>query len=272
MPEAATIGGCAAYARGRLPRFEADLLVCGALDIPRSRIYAFAERVAGAADARRVRCWVARRRGGEPLAYILGQRGFWGLDLAVTKDALIPRPDTETLVAAALPLISDQARVLDLGTGSGAVALAIAAERPAARVVASDIDPRCLALCRRNAARLGLALETRLADGFNGVAGKFNAIVSNPPYVAADDEHLRQGDLRFEPRRALVGGATGLEFIAALIRAAPRHLEPGGWLCLEHGDDQAPAVRELYRDAGFGAPHTRLDLERRPRATVGQIP
>lgn len=269
--KAATIGACTAEARRLLPLNEADLLLRKALDIPRSHIYAFPERPVAPADARRLMDWVARRGDGEPVAYILGERGFWSLDLLVTPAALIPRPDTETLVAAALALIPAGARVLDLGTGCGAVALALAAERPDAHIVASDIDPCCVTLCGRNAERLGLRVETRLADRFDGMPERFDVVVSNPPYIAADDRHLERGDLRFEPRHALVGGASGVDFIATLVRDAPHHLEPGGWLCVEHGCDQQRAVTSLLQERGFADLRGHRDLTH-PRVTTGRWP
>ena len=208
---------------------------------------------------------------GEPVAYILGRRGFWSFDLEVTPDVLIPRPDTETLVAAVLPLIDDGCRALDIGTGSGAVALAIAAEKPGAVVTATDIDPRCIALCRRNAQRLGIALRALVADCFDGLRERFDVIVSNPPYVAVDDPHLLRGDLRFEPRLALVGGPDGLGFLARLVGEAPQHLRPGGWLAVEHGCAQGDAVERLFRQHGFHGVSTHQDIEHRPRATVGRL-
>ena len=222
--------------------------------------------------------WVERRASGEPVAYILGEREFWGLALEVTPDALIPRPETETLVAAALERIGPGARVADLGTGCGAIALAIASERPRARILATDIDMACAALCRRNAARLQLDAEAGsgiavvVADLFDGIGGAFDAIVSNPPYVATGDPHLHLGDLRFEPRVALDGGPCGLRVIEHLIREAPAHLADGGWLCIEHGCTQDHEVRDLFVAAGFDAIECVPDLERRPRATVGRKP
>ena len=272
MPDAATIGACTARARRLLPRHEAELLLCRALDIPRSHIFAFPERSVAARDDKRLAAWLARRQKGEPVAYILGERGFWGLDLMVTPAVLIPRPDTETLVAAALPLIAAGARVLDLGTGSGAVALAIASERPDVQIVASDIDPQCVAVCQRNAERLDLRVETRVAARFEGIQGHFHVVVSNPPYVAADDHHLQRGDLRFEPRHALVGGERGIDFIEVLLREAPRHLLPGGWLCVEHGCDQDREVRGLFEENGFAGIRSHRDLGGHPRVTTARLP
>lgn len=268
-----TLGECAAEARQRLPRLEADLLVSAAFDVSTATTYAFPERKVPSSMAARLNRWVERRSNGEPVAYILRQRGFWGLDLEVTPAALIPRPDTETLVEAALPLIHDDARVLDVGTGCGNVALAIAHERPHAHVVATDIDPRCVELCQRNAKRLGLRVETVVGDCFDGVAGRFDVIVSNPPYVADDDEHLARGDLRFEPRRALVGGANaGLDFIARLVPEAAAKLKPAGWLAIEHGHTQAMPVRRLLRANNFRDIRHCTDIENRPRVSLGKLP
>ena len=272
MPDTgATIAGCVAHARQRLPRYEADLLVSASLGVPRSDLYAFGERLVDPASFERLTANVARRRTGEPVAYILRERGFWGLDLEVTPDVLIPRPETETLVAASLSRIAEHACVLDLGTGSGAVALAVAAERPGATVVATDIDPASIALCRRNADRLGLSVESRIADFFDGLEWGFDAILSNPPYVDDEDARLEQGDLRFEPRGALLGGADGgLDFIARLVREAPDHLLPGGWLCIEHGHDQGESAARLFAARGFVEVEGRRDYGGRPRVTVGR--
>ena len=265
-----TLRECVVYARRRLPRYEAELLVSTSLDVPHNHLYAFDERAVAPAAFARMAQTVARRQDGEPVAYILGTRGFWNLDLEVTPDVLIPRPDTETLVAAALPLIAPGARVVDIGTGCGAVALAIASERPEASVMATDVDPACIALCRRNAERLGLSVATRVADCFKGIGGLSDVIVSNPPYVDDDDPRLDEGDLRFEPRRALRGGPNGgLDIIARLVREAPAHLVPGGWLCLEHGFDQERALARAFRAQGFRRVRCHRDIENRPRVTVG---
>lgn len=268
----ANIGACAAFARERLPRVDADILAGEAVGVAHSDLFAFEERAVDPVQAKRLACWVKRRVAGEPVAYILRRRGFWNLDLETTPAALIPRPDTETLVAAALARIDGESRVLDLGTGCGNVALAIAAERPQAVVLATDVDPACVALCRRNAERLALRVETRVADCFDGLGGGFDVIVSNPPYVAASDGHLAQGDLRFEPRLALVGGGEGLDLIARLVREAPAQLRPGGWLCVEHGWDQHEAVAALFRAAGFKQVELKRDLAERPRVTLGATP
>lgn len=274
-----TIGDCVEFARQRLPRLEADVLTAHALAVPRSDLYAFQERPVAQAAGTRAAGWIERRASGEPVAYILGEREFWGLALEVTADALIPRPDTETLVAAALERIGPGARVADLGTGCGAIALAIASERPGAWILATDIDPACAELCGRNAARLQLAateagpgVAVVAADLFDGIGGTFDAIVSNPPYVATGDPHLHRGDLRFEPRGALDGGESGLRMTERLIRQAPAHLADGGWLCIEHGCTQGGDVRDLFAASGFDAMECFPDLEMRPRATVGRRP
>lgn len=267
----ATIGDCVAHARRRLPRLEADILTCHALGVPRSDLYAFPERPVAAAADTRVTGWVARRAGGEPVAYILRKREFWGLDLEVIPAVLIPRPDTETLVVAALRHIGQQARVIDIGTGCGAIALAIASERPRARVLATDIDPACVELARRNANRLGLDIDVHRADLFGDIEGRFDVIVSNPPYIEDGDWHLAHGDLRFEPRSALVGGGDdGLRTTGRLVREARAHLADRGWLCVEHGSAQGTRVQALFADAGFDAIICKRDLAGRPRATLGR--
>lgn len=268
-PLPTTIGACSALARERLAAPDVEVLLCDALAVATSDLFAFPERAVPAARAAQLVEWVERRLAGEPVAYILGRRGFWSLDLEVTPAVLIPRPDSEALVAAALPHINAGSRVHDLGTGCGNLALAIAAERPRAQVLATDVDPRCAALARRNAKRLALAIETRVADRFAGLDGDFDVILSNPPYVAADDPHLQQGDLRFEPQLALVGGRHGLSFLEGVVREAPARLRPGGWLCVEHGCEQHEAVGAMFRQAGFRQVQMRRDLGNRPRVTLG---
>lgn len=204
-----------------------------------------------------------RRVAGEPVAYIVGWREFHGHRFRVTPDVLIPRPDTETLVDAALALVPGDAsaRVLDLGTGSGCVAISIALARPLAQVVATDSSPAALAVARGNAQ----ALEARnlclmAADWYAGISGRFDLIVSNPPYIAAADPHLATGDLRFEPADALSPGGDGLDALRAIIDGAPAHLEAAGWLLVEHGWDQGEAVGSLLAAAGFAHRSTHHDL------------
>jgi release factor glutamine methyltransferase len=200
--------------------------------------------------------WLQRRAQGEPIAYLTGEREFWSLPLKVTPDVLIPRADTETLVEEVLRRLPQRsgARLADLGTGSGAVALSVARERPQAYVLASDASSAALAVARGNAERLGLSqVVFRPGDWYQALAGetRFDAIASNPPYIASNDPHLGEGDLRFEPASALVSGRDGLDAIRVLVAGAAAHLVPGGWLLLEHGFSQGAAVRGLMRAAGL---------------------
>lgn len=201
-----------------------------------------------------------RRTAGEPVAYLVGEKEFFGLPLQVDARVLVPRPDTETLVEWALELLRDRPapRVIDLGTGSGAIALAIASARPDAQVEAIDRSDDALEVAGANARRLGLPLSLRRADWLAGAAGSFDLIVSNPPYVAEGDAHLAA--LAHEPRSALVSGTDGLDDIRRIVSDAPPHLREGGWLLLEHGWDQAPAVRTLLAAAGLSGAASRTDL------------
>lgn len=215
-----------------------------------------------------------RRLAGEPLAYVLGEREFYGLKLAVTPATLIPRPDTETLVEAALECMPPDLplAVLDLGTGSGAIALAIAAQRPLARVLAVDYSDSALQVARGNGERLGLdRVEFRRSDWFSSIESRcFDLIVANPPYIAKHDPHLDQGDLRHEPRSALVAAEDGLQDLRRIAETAPAHLHADGWLMLEHGYDQADAVANLLERAGFGQIAHRTDLAGIRRVTLGR--
>ena len=269
-----TVAHLLLQARAQIDAVDADYLLLHVLNQPRSWLFAHASDAVSPTDAARFDALVQRRVCGEPVAYLTGSRGFWTLDLAVTPATLIPRPETELLVEQALARIpADTAvRVADLGTGSGAVALALAKERPLAQLVATDASCDALDVARGNAQRNALVnVEFRHGDWLTPVLGeRFDVIVSNPPYIADHDPHLDQGDLRFEPALALSCGVDGLDAIRMIAIAAPAHLRAGGWLLLEHGLDQGPAVRTLLRDAGFYGVKTVRDLEARDRVTLGQ--
>jgi release factor glutamine methyltransferase len=250
---------------------EVRVLLGHALRIPRARITSHPETVTDAAHAEDYRRLLARRFAGEPVAYLTGRREFWSLDLAVTPDVLVPRPETELLVERALALRPEPGgRIADLGTGSGAIALALASERPGWRIVATDISAAALGVARLNAAALGLArVEFRLGDWYACLLGeRFDLLVSNPPYVAAADPAL--GVLRHEPRLALTPGADPFESLRALVHGAAQHLAPRGWLVLEHGATQGPEVRAALVLAGFRHVRSHPDLGGHERTTEGQ--
>ncbi len=208
-----------------------------------------------------------RRRQGEPVAYLTGEREFYGLSFEVTPEVLIPRHDTERLVELAVEKLPQGGTMLDLGTGSGAIAVAVAHERRDASISATDASKAALAVARRNAARHGVSVSFAVSDWFASVTGHIDLIVSNPPYIPAGDPHLMEGDLRFEPREALTDEASGLTALAAIIHGAPAHLNPGGWLLLEHGYDQAPSVRSLLAQAGWSQAQSWRDLAGIERVT-----
>ena len=266
-------------AHADLDRVDRDALLGAATGLTRAQLLARPERTVPREALGRLADWADRRRRGEPVAYLLGRREFWGLDLTVTPDVLIPRPDTELLVEVALALVDGESRpggcahgerprLLELGTGSGAVAIALARERPALDVTATDLSERALAVARGNAARHRAEVTFLHGDWFDAVTGAFELIVSNPPYVREDDAHLR--DLASEPRHALVAGADGLDAIRRIAAGAGGHLAAGGWLALEHGWDQGPAVRRLLEEHGFGDVATHRDLAGHDRVTVGR--
>jgi len=254
-----------------LERLDAQWIVCGVLGRTRTWLLAHDTDALSEADARRIAALVARRAAGEPLAYLQGDREFFGLNLRVTPDVLIPRPDTETLVNWALDLLPTDrpCRVADLGTGSGAIALAMASRRPLAEVTAVDFSQAALAVAQGNARALGLE-RVRFAAGswFEPLAGqRFDLIVSNPPYIAEGDPHLPA--LRFEPITALTSGPDGLSDLRQIIANAAGHIHGNGHLLLEHGYNQANAVAQLLRDAGFTEVSTRFDFGGQPRCTGG---
>lgn len=253
---------------------EAQWLLMHVLGVNRAWLIAHGADALASEAAATFAALVQRRLQGEPVAHILGKREFFGLALKVTPDTLIPRPDTETLVEAALAKINGRMRVLDLGTGTGAVALAIAKHAPACEVVAVDASAAALAVAAENANALKLEqVQCLLSDWFSALAGaRFDLIVSNPPYIESNDYHLQQGDLRFEPITALASGLDGLNDLRHIVAQAPAHLTPGGWLMLEHGYNQAEAVQALLNAQGFCNVQTLKDLGSNPRVTLGQSP
>jgi len=256
-----------------LPRSEAELLLRTLLGCQRAHLIAHAEEAIDSSNARSARDWFARRRAGEPVSYITGRREFYGVALRVTPDVLIPRPETELLVDLALKRVlpDPHARVLELGTGSGAIALALAKERPGLEIIATDISEAALAVARRNAREYGAAIDFVRSDWFEALGTRrFDLIVSNPPYVAAGDAHLEQGDLRFEPRFALVGGEDGMTHVRTIANQARERLGPGGWLLLEHGYDQRDRCIELFRESGYADVEDFEDLAGVPRVCAGR--
>ena len=257
-------------------RLDVELLLAAALGKPRSFLHTWPERIVSSEAALKFASYLQRRQTGEPVAYILGQQGFWKLDLEVAPHTLIPRPETEMLVEAALELVPAfaPAKVLDLGTGTGAIGLALASERPAWHVTAVDRVLEAVALAERNRQRLQLGnAQVMSSHWFDSLQGKrFDLIISNPPYIAAEDPHLVTGDVRFEPNSALVAGADGLDDLRLIIDQAPAHMKPEGWLLLEHGYDQGAAVRDLLSSHGFDKIQTRRDLGDHERITFGRLP
>ncbi len=213
-----------------------------------------------------------RRMQGEPIAYLTGEREFYGLRFEVTPDVLIPRPETELLVDLAKERLPKGGTAIDLGTGSGAIAVSLAHERRDAKVSAVDASEAALAVARRNAAHHAVAVSFIHSDWYASIDGKFDLIVSNPPYIAASDPHLSQGDLRFEPRTALTDDANGMMHIAAIVDGAPAHLKPGAWLLMEHGHDQSAAVRALLDKAGWQHVQSWQDLAGIERVTGAMRP
>lgn len=275
-----TLGALLAAAAARLApisesaRLDAELLLAYVLDQPRSHLYAWPDRPATDAQRARFAELVERRAQGEPVAYLTGTREFWSLPVRLTADVLIPRPETELLVELALAHLPDRPRpvIADLGTGSGVIALALARECPHCRIVATDRSEGALTTARLNAEQLGLRhIEFRLGNWFEPLAGEcFDLILSNPPYIAEGDPHLERGDLRYEPRGALVSGRDGLDDLRVIAQNARRHLHKGGWLIVEHGYDQGAAVRKLLEEQGFSGVETRHDLAGVARATLGR--
>lgn len=244
-----------------LDALENRILLAHALDLTRVELITQSERVIDDQEAQRLTALFQRRLNGEPIAYITGQREFYGLSLHVSPDVLIPRPETELLVDLAIEHLPQHGRVLDLGTGSGAIAVAIAHQRPDASVTALDASPAALEIARRNAERHGVRVRLLQSDWYGSLGNdNFDLIVSNPPYIRADDAHLTQGDLRFEPRGALTDHADGLSALRTIIAGAKTYLARGGWLLVEHGYDQALPARHLLAAQNFSEVQSWKDL------------
>lgn len=251
---------------------EAELLLCHVLGVGRAWLYANADGVTKPGQSDDYMALLCRRKAGEPIAYLTGTREFWSLPLKVTPNVLIPRPETELLVETALAHIPGDARwrVADLGTGSGAVAIAIAAERPLCEVQATEISTAALDVARENSKVLvDGRVQFHSGSWCNPLQGRFHVIVSNPPYVAASDHHLQQGDCRFEPGAALTPGDDALSSIRQIAAEALEYLEPGGLLAFEHGSDQGSDSRKILEEKGYRSVITRKDLESRDRVTSG---
>ena len=264
--------------QGSLARLELEVALCHALDCSRAHLLSHPEQQLTCAELKQLSHWTHQLRNHIPLAYLTGEQEFWGLSLSIDVRVLVPRPDTEILVECALECLPDapastQARALqalDLGTGSGAIALAIAQERCDVDIHACDISAECLAVAEVNSRALGLPISLRLSDWFERIDQRFHVIVANPPYIDSADPHLSQ--LQAEPRAALVAQNHGLADLQAIIERAPAHLHRDGWLLLEHGYDQGMATRELLTNRGFEQVGTRRDLGGNERVSWGQLP
>jgi len=255
-------------------RLDAEVLLGHVLQQPRSHLHAWPEKRLSSESREHFNQLLQRRLKGEPVAYLTGEREFWSLPLSVTTDTLIPRPETETLVAQALRRIpaGRSQLIADLGTGSGAIALAIARERPQCQIIATDIAAAAIKTARNNARRLGIrSIEFHCGHWCEPLTGmQFDMIVSNPPYIADTDPHLLSADVRFEPRSALVAGPQGMDDLEQIAHCATSHLQPGGWLLMEHGYDQGKFARKLLKDTGFKAIIDHTDDAGQDRVIAGR--
>ncbi len=254
---------------GAVARLDCELLLSHLLKVPRTTLLARPETPIPEAALAPLNDGVDELRRGVSVFYLLGRREFWGIDFKLTRDVLVPRPDTELLVESTLKHVAAGQRVVDLGTGSGAIAVALASEVPSLDVTASDCSAAALTVARANADAAQVRCRFVRADWWQGLNGTFDVVVSNPPYIRADDPHLAA--LQDEPALALVGGEDGLAALRKIIDGAPAHLADNGWLLLEHGYDQGAAVRDLCRQAGFGDVHTLKDLGGQERVTLGRL-
>lgn len=259
IPAGSTVGTL--QIRPQLDALDNRILLSHALGLSRVGLITQSERVLTDEEAQRLSVLLERRLRGEPIAYIVGQREFFGLPFEVSDAVLIPRPDTELLVELALDRLPAQGRLLDMGTGSGAIAVSLAHSRPDAVVTALDVSSAALAVARRNASANGVNITFMASDWFEALGTeRYELIVSNPPYIASGDQHLAEGDLRFEPVGALTDHADGLSALRTIVAGAARHLSAGGWLLMEHGYDQAEAVRQLLSEAGYAEAQSWRDL------------
>jgi len=258
------------------PRLEAEVLLSFSLNKQRSYLYTWPDKPLEPSQLSHFSDLITRRMQGEPIAYIIGHKEFWSLDLNITPDTLIPRPETELLIELALELapLNPPFKIADLGTGSGAIAAAIATERPDCNIVATDISASALVVAKNNFKRLKLTnIHTHQGAWCEALPQKqaFNLIISNPPYIPESDPHLAQGDLPWEPRNALASGTDGLDDIRCIIEQSPTYLTSGGWLLLEHGYDQGLEVRHLLQTQGYKQVCTHQDLAGHDRISKGQL-
>ncbi|BCN92654.1 release factor glutamine methyltransferase [Thiomicrorhabdus immobilis] len=260
------------------PKIDAELLLCHTLDVNRSYLFTWPEKELTAEQTHAFQNDLQLRLAGHPIAHIIGQREFWGLNLRVSNNTLIPRPDTETLIEAVLNLDGiknkqAECTILDLGTGSGAIALALKSELPHCDITAIDQSQAALEIARENAISNQLDVQFMQSDWFSAIGQKqYHCIVSNPPYIEEDDPHLNQGDVRFEPLSALTSGEDGLDDIRLIINQAWSHLVSQGWLVIEHGYNQAESIAELFKETGFQNRTLCKDLGGNPRVSLGQKP
>ena len=255
-------------------RLDSQVLLAYALNVSRTWLFTWPDKALDGATLTAFNALIEERKSGTPIAYITGYRDFWSLRLKVTPDTLIPRADTELLVETALTLknVEKPCDVIDLGTGTGAIALSLANECPSWRITATDINPETLAVAKENAQTLEVAVSFKESAWFDAINDRYDLVISNPPYIESDDPHLQQGDLRFEPAGALASGQDGLDDIRLLVQQALKHLKKDGYLLLEHGYQQAEAVRSLMAKAGYIDIETHQDIEDRDRVTLGKIP
>ncbi|MGV3741825.1 MAG: peptide chain release factor N(5)-glutamine methyltransferase [Burkholderiaceae bacterium] len=273
LPIAAGTSVDAALRLSALDRQEVRILLMHALHLTRSQLITQSDRILTAAEAQLVSQLLQRRIDGEPIAYIVGEREFFGLAFHVTPDVLIPRPETELLVELSLERLRRNACLLDLGTGSGAIAVALAHTRPDIDVTALDQSAAALAVARCNALRHKAKVDFMQSDWYSALSDRrFDVIAANPPYISKHDSHLKQGDLRFEPLSALTDHADGMMALRAIVRGAPDHLKSGGWLLMEHGYDQSAGVHALLVEQGFSEVQSWRDLAGIERVTGGKSP